>query len=260
MPRMTTRNRTPSRSAGTADVATREHLQALARGLEALAYLNRFGAGTSGQVAKALRLKRATAHRILSVLVTMSLVRHDTLGHQYMLSAGVRELSSGFRDEAWVTAIAAPRMSSWTHQFHWPLVLTTLLGGMMTVRASTDYESPISVDRFFAGQVIPIEGSTAGLLYLAYGVRPAPADDSRAGEIDLAAVRRAGYVARATACYTGARVSVPLIEAGHFIGCLTMRCRPESIDNPVELKHWLATLRALSREICAEAAPLLGLG
>ena len=247
---------------GVSSVPTRERLQALERGLEALAFLNRFGAGTSGQVARALKLKRSTAHRILSVLVTMGLLRHDSLGHQYILCARVRELSNGFRDDAWITNVASPRLSAWTREYHWPLVLTTLLGGLMTVRASTDYESPISVDRFLAGQVIPIEGSTVGALYKAYGLRALAGMGATAGADaaeDVVAIRKAGYVARATACFTGARVSVPLVEADHFLGCITMRCRPETIADPAELEQWLVTLRTLSSGICGEAAPLLGL-
>ena len=147
---------------------SRERLQALERGLDALSFLNRYGAGTSTQVAKALQLKRSTAHRILAVLVNMGLLRHDPLNHQYILCGRVGELSNRFRDDDWVLTSALPAMKAWTREHHWPLVLTTPLAGKLVVRASTDYESPISVDRFHCGQVIPVHGSTAGLIYLAH--------------------------------------------------------------------------------------------
>ena len=253
-----------------AELPSRERLQALERGLEALAFVNRYGACSSGQVAKALRLKRSTAHRILSVLVSLGLLRHDNLSRQYILCARVRELSSGFRDEEWITGPTAARMSAWTREHRWPLVLTTPVNGLLTVRASTDYESPISVDRFLAGQVIPIEGSTAGILFQAYA-KPVPsalgtpelplvqAEINSDGPEDLASIRKAGYVARVTACFTGARISVPLVEEKRFIGCITLRCRPETIESPVELRDLVSSLKVLARDIGNDAAPVLGL-
>lgn len=230
---------------------SRERLQALERGLETLSFLNRFGAGTSTQVAKSLGLKRSTAHRILSVLVNLGLVRHDTLNHQYILCSGVRELSSGFRDEEWISASAVPSMKAWTLEHHWPLVLTTALAGKLVVRASTDYESPMSVDRFHCGQIVPIEGSTAGLIYLAYAPR-ALADEESGGKVspeELSRIRAAGYVARPTACFTGGRVSVPLRVSQSFIGCITMRARAENIEVISEVHAWVTSLTRLAASI-----------
>jgi IclR family mhp operon transcriptional activator len=248
---------------------SRERLQALERGLEALSFLNRYGAGTSTQVAKALQLKRSTAHRILAVLVNMGLLRHDPLNHQYILCGRVGELSNRFRDDDWVVSAALPAMKSWTREHHWPLVLTTPLAGKLVVRASTDYESPMSVDRFHCGQVIPVHGSTAGLIYLAYShAEPGPAvaapseqktpmDDlpQTTEPEDFARIRSLGYVARPTACFTGGRISVPLRTTSPFVGAITMRARAENIEVMSELHGWVASLQALASRIqCGEAA------
>jgi IclR family mhp operon transcriptional activator len=248
---------------------SRERLQALERGLEALSFLNRYGAGTSTQVAKALQLKRSTAHRILAVLVNMGMLRHDPLNHQYILCGRVGELSSGFRDDAWVVSSAIPAMKAWTREHHWPLVLTTPLAGKLVVRASTDYESPMSVDRFHCGQVIPVHGSTAGLIYLAYSpasqeaasVESAPSGPKMPTEDipqttepeDFARIRSAGYVARPTACFTGGRISVPLKPAPPFVGAITMRARAENIEVMSELHRWVASLQQLAARIQCDA-------
>lgn len=243
---------------------SRERLQALERGLETLSFINRFGAATSTHVAKALGLKRSTAHRILAVLVNLGLLRHDTLNHQYILCARVGELSSGFRDDEWVSGSALPLMKAWTYAHQWPLVLTTPLAGRLVVRASTDYESPMSVDRFHAGQVIPVAGSTAGLIYLAYrGPTPEAAATKRRSpgftatgdEVaspspeELSRIRAAGYVARPTACFTGGRISVPLCSEAPFLGCITMRARAENIEVISEVHAWVASLQALAGQI-----------
>jgi IclR family mhp operon transcriptional activator len=249
---------------------SRERLQALERGLEALSFLNRYGAGTSTQVAKALQLKRSTAHRILAVLVNMGMLRHDPLNHQYILCGRVGELSSRFRDDEWVVSSALPAMRAWTREHHWPLVLTTPLAGKLVVRASTDYESPMSVDRFHCGQVIPVHGSTAGLIYMAYSPAPPerpPADAAPAGQKtpmddlpqttepeDFARIRSAGYVARPTACFTGGRISVPLRTTAPFLGAITMRARAENIEIMTELHAWVASLQQLASRIeCGES-------
>jgi len=249
---------------------SRERLQALERGLEALSFLNRYGAGTSTQVAKALQLKRSTAHRILAVLVHMGLLRHDPLNHQYILCGRVGELSSRFRDDDWVLSSALPAMKAWTREHHWPLVLTTPLAGKLVVRASTDYESPMSVDRFHCGQVIPVHGSTAGLIYLAYSpaetAPAAPATSEQKTPMDdlphttepedFGRIRSLGYVARPTACFTGGRISVPLRTTAPFVGAITMRARAENIEVMSELHGWVASLQALASRIhCAEPAP-----
>jgi IclR family mhp operon transcriptional activator len=248
---------------------SRERLQALERGLDALSFLNRYGAGTSTQVAKALQLKRSTAHRILAVLVNMGLLRHDPLNHQYILCGRVGELSNRFRDDDWVLSSALPAMKAWTREHHWPLVLTTPLAGKLVVRASTDYESPMSVDRFHCGQVIPIHGSTAGLIYLAYSPAeltpgtPAPSEQKTPMDDlpqstepeDFARIRSLGYVARPTACFTGGRISVPLRTTAPFVGVITMRARAENIEVMSELHGWVASLQALASRIqCGEAA------
>jgi len=248
---------------------SRERLQALERGLEALSFLNRYGAGTSTQVAKALQLKRSTAHRILAVLVNMGMLRHDPLNHQYILCGRVGELSNRFRDDDWVLSSALPAMKAWTREHHWPLVLTTPLAGKLVVRASTDYESPISVDRFHCGQVIPVHGSTAGLIYLAHSsaetsaAAPAsseqktPMDDlpQTTEPEDFARIRSLGYVARPTACFTGGRISVPLWTEAQFVGAITMRARAENIEVMSELHGWVASLQALAARIhCGEPA------
>jgi IclR family mhp operon transcriptional activator len=251
--------------AGLAAKPSRERLQALERGLEALSFLNRYGAGTSTQVARALGLKRSTAHRILAVLVNLGLLRHDKFNHQYILSGQVADLSSGFRDEEWVMSSALPAMRAWTREHHWPLVLSTPLAGKLVVRASTDYESPMSVDRFHCGQAIPIEGSTAGLLYLAYSPAPGSAsreeragDENRGPDLEpgaapdpeeLERIRATGYVARPTACFTGGRVSVPLRPTTPFIGAITMRARAENIAVMSEMLGWAASLKELAARI-----------
>jgi IclR family mhp operon transcriptional activator len=230
-----------------------ERLQSLERGLEVLAYLNRVGGCRSGDVARALKLKRSTVHRILAVLAELGLLQRDPSSHQYFLCAGVRELSSGFHDDPWITSVAEPLMRDWTRANRWPLLLVTPLAGVLTVRVSTDHESPISVERFVPGEVVPLEASSEGALVRAFS----EAVDTGA-DAELRAIRRAGYCARPTACYTGARINVPVNAGDQLIGCIAMRCLPDTVGDPEELSRWVASLRELAGHIASQSAPLLG--
>jgi DNA-binding IclR family transcriptional regulator len=230
-----------------------DRVQSIERGLAILAYLNRAGAGTNSQVSAAFKLKRSTVHRILGVLVDLGLVRHDRLSHQYLLSAGVRELSSGFRDDAWITDVALPQMSAWTLEHHWPLVLVTPVAGALVIRVSTDSLSPISGDRFVAGHVVPFDDSSVGVTYRAWTSGPASSDSE-----ELAQVRAAGHIAHRIESYPGARMVVPLQLDGQFVGSISMRCLPEMIENPGQRATWLAELESLAVRMITDAAPLLG--
>ena len=236
-----------------------ERLQSLERGLEVLAWLNRHGGGRSGQVARALRLTRSTTHRILSVLVELGLLRLDPASHQYFLDAGVLGLSRGFRDDPWVAAVAGPRLRDWTARHHWPLMLVTPVGGVPTVRVSTDHDSPISVDRFVPGEPMPVAGSAAGALQCAWsGAGRAAEHESGLPAADLRAVRRQGYFAAATACHTGARLGVPLLLNGEFVGCVIMRCLPETIAAPRDCRDWADSLKGLAASIIEDSGTVLG--
>jgi hypothetical protein len=98
------------------------------------------------------------------------------------------------------------------------------------------------------------------LLYRAYSRDVSVASDTGAAATgedelsasspeDLARVRATGYVARPTACFTGARVSVPLTPEEPFLGCITMRCRAQHIELISEVEMWVASLRQLAAEI-----------
>ncbi len=245
-----------------------ERLQSLERGLEVLAWLNRNGGGRSGQIARALRLTRSTTHRILSVLVELGLLRLDPASHQYFLDAGVLGLSRGFRDDPWIATVAGPRLRDWTAQHHWPLMLVTPVGGVPTVRVATDHDSPISVDRFVPGEPLPVAGSAAGALQCAWSASSRAAgagaggvgaeDEGSFPAVQLRAVRRQGYYAAATACHTGARLGVPLLLNEAFVGCVIMRCLPETIEAARDCRDWADSLKRLAAEIIDDSGAVLG--
>ncbi len=243
---------TRSQAASGRGSGSREHVQSIARGLAVLAWLNRFGAGTSSQLVAALGLKRSTVHRILGVLVDLNLVTHDPLSHLYLLGAGAYDLASRFCDDEWIANVAGPRMSSWTLENRWPLVLVTPINGSLVVRVSTDHLRPVAEDRLVVGQVVAIEASAAGSLFTAFQRMGSDADTPQDARI-----REQGYCTHLMDSAAGARLAVPLLLDQQYLGSISMRCLPEVVESAPQLQQWLLGLRALAQAILDEAEPLL---
>lgn len=243
---------TRSQAAAVREAGSREHVQSIARGLAVLAWLNRFGAGTSSQLVAALGLKRSTVHRILGVLVDLNLVTHDPLSHLYLLGAGAYDLASRFCDDEWIANVAGPRMSAWTLENRWPLVLVTPINGSLVVRVSTDHLRPVAEDRLVVGQVIAIESSAAGALFTAFQ-RMGSEDDTAQD----ATIRDQGYCTQLMDSAATARLAVPMLLGQQYLGSISMRCLPEVVESAPQLRQWLLGLQSLTRDILEEAAPLL---
>jgi len=214
--------------------AGREHLQALTRGLDALALMNRVGVGTNGMLAKELGLKHSTAHRILMVLTDLGLLRHDPLGHQFVLASGVRKLGADLREPALIDAVAVPRMQAWTRRHGLPLLLVTEDDGVLSVRASTDAHWPLAAARIVPGSILPAEDSGEAEIFRAQPrATPAVRTRTRAGETQL---------------------SAPVMVGGVVVACLSLRGPSGSSAAPAFARRWSKPLGTLAADIAAAAA------
>ena len=193
-------------------------------------------------MARKLGLKYSTAHRILMVLTDLDLLRHDDLGHQFVLAAGVRRLSAGFHDDNLVDKIALPRMAEWTRRLGLPVLLVTEANNHLSVRASTDSNWPASGERHVAGNQLQARRSCEKALFMAY--RKTARSGARA-----AALRRAGYVCQVRRLQRAVHVSVPVLVAGELIACLSMRGALLYSARGTALRCWIVELRTLAKNI-----------
>jgi DNA-binding IclR family transcriptional regulator len=220
----------------------RERLQALSRGLRALALLNRTGVATNVAVAKRLALKYSTAHRVLMVLTDMGLLHHDPLGHQFFVASGVRSLAAGVRDAAFVDAVALPRMRAWTRRHGLPVLLVTQVDGTLTVRASTDTHWPATGEKLVAGSRIAVRGSREALVLGAF----AAAGPRSAREL---AVRRQGYAWAVQKAQGEVHVSVPVMSATGLVACLSIRCPLRLAGRGNTPPAFVSSLRRLAADL-----------
>lgn len=145
-------------------------VRGLIRGLDLLNALNHSSGGaTINELAKKTELHRTTVRRLLETLQGEGYVRrHHSDDSLYQMTLKVRELSEGFRDEEWVSSLAAPLLGNLLQKVLWPTDLCTLDGDAMLVRETTHKYSRLSFHSGMIGRRLPILFTSVGRAYLSY--------------------------------------------------------------------------------------------
>jgi IclR family mhp operon transcriptional activator len=144
-------------------------VRGLSRGLALLNALNRLDGGASPtRLAELTGLHRTTVRRLLETLQDEGYVRRSESDDSFRLALKVRELSEGFRDEQWISAIAAPLLGDLLQQVVWPTDICTLEVDEMVVRETTHRFSRLSFHRSMVGRRLPLLQTATGLAYLAF--------------------------------------------------------------------------------------------
>lgn len=144
-------------------------VRGLTRGLLILNELNRIDGGASpARLAELTGLHRTTVRRLLETLQDEGYVRRSDSDDSFRLSMKVRELSEGFRDEQWISQLAAPLMADLLQEVVWPTDLCTLDVDHMVVRETTHRFSRLSFHRSMVGRRLPMLTTATGLAYLAF--------------------------------------------------------------------------------------------
>ncbi|MGE4374039.1 MAG: DNA-binding transcriptional regulator [Xanthobacter sp.] len=148
---------------------TYKTVRGLSRGLMLLNVLNRLGDGaTVARLAMLTDLHRTTVQRLLETLHEEGYVRRSESDGRYCLALGVRELSEGYRDEHWISAIASPLLGQLLKEVLWPTDLCTFDGDAMVVRETTHRFSKLSFHRSMIGRRMPMLQTSSGKAYLAF--------------------------------------------------------------------------------------------
>jgi len=147
-----------------------EHLEikSLRKALRVLRFLNLNGDATVSEVALAIGVPRATSYRLLLNLASEGYVERHDHSNLYRLTSLVHELSSGFSEGDLFVEAAKSVMRESINKIRWPLALATPCGAEMIVRAVTDHDTPLAIDRYYVGFRVPLMHAPAGLCYLAY--------------------------------------------------------------------------------------------
>ena len=153
---------------GAGDPESLRPIRALNRGLEILTELNRRERATINVLAKAVRLPRTTAYRILETLRVAGYVERSLDDQSYQPTVMVRALSGGFDDEAMVAHIARPHLTALCAAIVWPIAIATPSADAMVIRETTDRQSRLALEQLNAGVRVSMLGSAAGRAFLAF--------------------------------------------------------------------------------------------
>jgi IclR family mhp operon transcriptional activator len=144
-------------------------VRGLTRGLALLNTLNRLDGGAStAKLAELTGLHRTTVRRLLETLQDEGYVRRSESDDSYRLSLKVRELSEGFRDDQWISALAAPLLGELLQEVLWPTDICTLDIDAMVIRETTHRFSRLSFHRSMVGRRLPLLMTATGRAYFAF--------------------------------------------------------------------------------------------
>ncbi|HBZ9029061.1 TPA: DNA-binding transcriptional activator MhpR [Raoultella ornithinolytica] len=245
-------------------------VRGLSRGLLLLNLLNKFdGGATVGTLAEFSGLHRTTVRRLLETLQEEGYVRRSQSDDSFRLTLKIRQLSEGFRDEHWISALATPLLGELLREVLWPTDISTLDVDAMVVRETTHRFSRLSFHRAMVGRRLPLLLTASGLTWLAF----AP-DHERQAMIEILAARPeeeyqlarepeklAAILERTRRQSYGenfrgwqqeekiASIAVPIRSQQRVIGCLNLVYMAKAMSLEQAAQKYLAPLQKVAAQI-----------
>lgn len=245
-------------------------VRGLSRGLLLLKLLNKFdGGATVSVIAEFSGLHRTTVRRLLETLQQEGYVRRSRSDDSFRLTINVRQLSEGFRDEHWISALVTPLLGELLREVQWPTDITTFDVDAMVVRETTHRFSRLSFHRAMVGRRLPLLLTASGITWLAFApetereaiiamlaARP-EAEYQLAREPErlaaiLARTRQNGYGEN----FRGwpqeekmASIAVPVCSQQRVIGCLNLIYIARAMTIEQAAQKYLSSLQQVARQV-----------
>ncbi len=237
-------------------------MRAVLRGLDVLAAVNRGQARSVAELAEETRLPRATAIRLLETLEGAGYVSRVGGNGRYGASPRVTALAAGFDYNAWLTAIAQPRLRRLMRQIRWPSDLMVRSAENMIVLTSNRDRSGLNINTRYDGMTSSIYRSASGSAYLAWcdeGERErilaglASVAERAAVEQEIALTRSRGYGVRDANLPPGVgAIAIPVLVQGRAMACLNVVFLP-SLSTPEAIAgECLSALRTAAQQLARE--------
>jgi IclR family mhp operon transcriptional activator len=134
--------------------------------LALLRALNAQNGSTISALSRQTGISRQALYRLAEPLAAQGLVRRAADGRLH-LTAQVRDLASGYRDEDALVEAAGPVLEELQRQVVWPTDLATYEDGEMRLRDTTRRFSPLVLDRASTGFRLPVLQTGLGLAWFA---------------------------------------------------------------------------------------------
>lgn len=255
-------NRRPAGSRRPASRTVFDPVRAVLRGLDVLAAVNRGRSRSVAELAAETKLPRATAIRLLETLEGAGYVARVDGRGRYGVSPRVTALAAGFDYNAWLTAIAQPRLRRLMRQIRWPSDLMVRSAENMIVLTSNRDRSGLNINTRYDGMTSSIYRSASGSAYLAWCdddereriLAQLPHAEERATvETEIALTRKRGYGVRDTNIPPGVgAIATPVLIDGRAVACLNVVFLPKLATPEAIAGECLSTLRAAAQSVARE--------
>jgi len=137
-------------------------VRALARGIDIVEALADLGWAKPGALAAYVGLDRSSVYRLISTLSNKGYVVRRQEDGAVALTSRVARLADGIRAEELISQRIGPLMEKLTEEILWPSDFAGLVGGQITIQASTHNISPMSIHRRLVGKNRPLLNSALG--------------------------------------------------------------------------------------------------
>lgn len=252
-------------------------IQSLSRGVAVIRALVAVECATVAEIAAAVSLNRGTVYRLLNTLAANGTVSREGDGGRYRIGPRAQSFAWGFDQEDRLEREAGAILSRVGKSMRWALALCEAIGPELVLRATTDHETSLIMNRRSAGDRFPLTFPAAGWTILAFSpphVRDALIDlvdtlplkpyhriwDTRAALLgELSRIARRGYALKHQV-YTDntmrtaqtAALSVPIRNAaGDVYGALAVRYFLKTVSDEQAVATLCPTLQETAREIAA---------
>lgn len=144
----------------------RYRIRALDRALAILRVLNQYNGLNASELSRIVLLPRPTVVRFLTTLTDCGYVARSESDERYRVTPEVRNLTYGYREEKWLSAVVSPFLESLHQELVWPLAFLSLSGDRLVIEALTDRISSMIERRESPGAEMPLLSSASGYLLI----------------------------------------------------------------------------------------------
>jgi DNA-binding IclR family transcriptional regulator len=148
-------------------MSSRDELQTLKRGLQALAILNTGGPANVACIARKLEIPRANAHRIVNTLTSEGYCRKIPNSHLYIADLESSEMLSTPCLPGVITSLSIDIIEDLGRMIKWPVALSMPSGPNMITRLATHLSTPLALAKITPGHVQSVLEASTGIVYLA---------------------------------------------------------------------------------------------
>lgn len=247
-------------------------MRGVERALGVLRALNERNGSSVSDLAGMTGISRPALYRIVDALCLQGYVRRRAEGDRYELTALVRSLSNGYKDEDWLRQAAVPEIVALQQEVVWPTDLATFHDNAMYLRETTRGRSPMTIDGVAVGMRLPMLRSATGKAYLAFCAKEerqlilanlrasGNPDDAMANDASLmrsllAVTTRRGYGERQDDLVPKtSSIAIPLHHAGRVLACLNITFITSALTPAEAAQRYLPAMQAAGRRIEEQAA------